>query len=104
MEPKTFYVLFSRLSQALGSDLSHILLVRRLMAIREWLVMCHSIFWFAYPPPGIPRVGPKVTVKALLLGLYDQVNALGSGQILVVNYPRSGEISRSENPTLKAFF
>ena len=65
--------------------------------------MCGSIFTLIYPPPGIPRVGPKWHVKASLLGTYDQVNALGSGQILVVNYPRSGEISRCENPTLRAF-
>ena len=44
-----------------------------------------------------------MTRESLTVGYTIKVNALGSDQILVVNYLRSGEISRSENPTLRAF-
>ena len=38
-------------------------------AFSSSLLMCHSIFWFAYPPPEIPRVGPKMIRESLTVGV-----------------------------------
>ena len=65
--------------------------------------MCHSIFWLAYPPPGVPRVGPEWFVKTPPLGTHDPVNAPRVGSEHSSEKPKGWGISLSENPTVGNF-
>ena len=57
------FVCFSRLSQALGSDWSHVLLVRRLKSRREWLV---SSSCMTGPLCGDQLITPETTIGLLI--------------------------------------